>query len=139
MGVTPGPHLLPHVMLKQVSSGRFFRILFYENRRLRLPKCCKGYFGRDCQGEGASYHLAILKGLCDHCAVFESTDAVGGGGGGAAANSSSLPASVQMQRGDSELMLSFDYCNIRTGRKAPTKARADVNTQGLVSLEKFQL
>lgn len=48
---------------------------------LRLPKCCKGYFGRDCQGEGASYHLAILKGLCDHCAVFESTDAVGGGGG----------------------------------------------------------
>lgn len=27
---------------------------------VRLPRCCKGYFGRDCQGEGASYHLGIL-------------------------------------------------------------------------------
>lgn len=32
---------LPHMVLKQVSFGRFFRILFYENRRLQLPKCCK--------------------------------------------------------------------------------------------------
>lgn len=38
LGVTPGPRLLPHAVLKQASSGRFFRILFYENRRLRLPK-----------------------------------------------------------------------------------------------------
>lgn len=62
-----------------------------------------------------------------------------GWGKGCSSQLSSLPASVQMQRGDSELMLSFDYCNIQTGRKAPTKARAEVNTQGLVSLEKFQL
>ncbi|KAK2504704.1 hypothetical protein MC885_011745 [Smutsia gigantea] len=27
---------------------------------IQLPKCCKGYFGRDCQGEGASYHLTVL-------------------------------------------------------------------------------
>lgn len=37
----PGPHKLPHVVLEEASSGRFFRILFYENRRLQLPKCCK--------------------------------------------------------------------------------------------------
>lgn len=48
---------------------------------IRLPRCCKGYFGRDCQGEGASYHLAILKGLCHLCAVSESTDAVEQGWG----------------------------------------------------------
>lgn len=36
----PTPKLI-HVVLKEASSGRFFRILFYENRRLQLPKCCK--------------------------------------------------------------------------------------------------
>lgn len=37
------------------------------------------------------------------------------------------------------LMLSFDYSNIQTDWKAPINARAEVHTQGAVSLEMFQL
>lgn len=37
------------------------------------------------------------------------------------------------------LMLSFDYSNIQTDWKAPMNARAEVHTQGAVSLEIFQL
>lgn len=42
-------------------------------------------------------------------------------------------------RADSEFRLSFDDGNIRTGRKAPVEARAEVTTQGFVSLEMVQL
>lgn len=80
---------------------------------IQLPKCCKGYFGRDCQGEGASYQLIVLKGWTIN-AAFQSTGIMKRGSGrGCTTPKDCLkkdPKAVILK--SCVALLLFDFCHI---------------------------